>query len=516
MKTTLPFARPLISGILVACALASTAPAQRIPKTHNSKIWSQCKRCRMAYAAALEHTLTRLRRASFPAKMVMGWLLLADGRHRKDLEYVIGEAMQWRQRVGERRPNNHRRNWYPALAGILLAEYSKFKPSSKTREAMQTLVDHFVFVQERTGGWYKWKEGAYKDRLDYPVKDLGILNAMIFGFLCTAKVQGVNVPTEAFKRADACLNALLSSRGVSYGTGSRGGDITGARGAFALNGLLYAQNEKHRINKVYRKLLPQRIPNMDKGHHVGAFHCLGVSLGCHLLGPRVYRELCDHWLDRLIDKQKDDGGIYVGDDGDAGGEKGLLGSDDASTAAAALLILLQDPSRLKPSKRPEIDWLSIDLLEPGIKKLRKATKLASGGKLGEALSFLARSSQARDPDEVAAAQQLGKQIEEHIQLRLAEAEKGIEERRVQHALSILEPLAKALPKHASGAKAKAGIDRIRTDAGLQRELQAEQALDKAWQRAYRTGLHRARSAFEKVVEGFAGTRAAREAADVIG
>lgn len=505
----------LLACTVIVGSVGTFASAQAVPKKHGAKVWSECKRCRMAYAKAMEHTLTRLQRASFPAKMVMGWLLLADGRHKKELESVIAEAMRWRQRVGQRRPNNHRRNWYPALAGILLAEYSKFHPSRKTREAMQLLVDHFVFVQERTGGWYKWKEGAYKDRLDYPVKDLGILNAMIFGFLCTAKAQGVNVPTESFKRADACLNSLLSSRGVSYGTGSRGGDTTGARGAFALNGLIYAQDKKHRIHKIYASLLPQRIPKMDQGHHVGAFHCLGVALGCHLLGPKVYKQLTDHWLDRLIDKQQADGGIYVGDDGDAGGEKGLLGGDDGSTAAAALLILLQDPSRLKPSKRPKINWLSIDLPEPDVKKLRKATKLAADGKLGDAIRFVERSMDARSDDEKSAAQAIAEQIEQHIQTRLAEAEKSVDDRQIRHALSILEPLSKALSKHAVGVAAKKLIEKIRTDSELQLELKAELALDKSWQRAYRRGLRKARSAFQKVIQDFPDTRAADEAKEVI-
>ncbi|MEE2886354.1 MAG: DUF6288 domain-containing protein [Planctomycetota bacterium] len=507
--------------LLLLCSVVVMSPgkpcrAQAIPKQHDDKVWSECKRCRMAYAKALEHTLTRLRRASFPAKMIMGWLLLADGRHPQELESVIDEAMRWRQRVGEQRPHNHRRNWYPALAGILLAEYSKFKPSRKTREALQAIVDHFVYVQERTGGWYKWKEGAYKDRLDYPVKDLGILNAMIFGMLCTVKAQGVNVPTESFKRADDCLNSLLSSRGVSYGTGSRGGDTTGARGAFALNGLVYAQDKKHRIHKIYANLLPQRIPKMDQGHHVGAFHCLGVTIGCHLLGPKVYKQLTDHWLDRLIDKQQEDGGIYVGDDGDAGGEKGLLGSDDGSTAAAALLILLQDPSRLKPSKRPKINWLSIDLPDPSLKKLQKAADLAAAGKLGDALIITKRSMHERNPDDLrAGATTIHEAIEQHAQARLSEAESSIAQREILYALSILEPLSKAMPKHAVGAAAKKNLERIQSDQELQRELKAERALDKAWQRAYRSGLRKARAGFEKVIKDFSDTLAADKAKEVL-
>lgn len=48
------------------------------------------------------------------------------------------------------------------------------------------------------------------------------------------------------------------------------------------------------------------------------------------------------WLDHYLSKQDSDGGFYVGDDGAAGGEKGLLDGNAGSTAAVALMILLQD------------------------------------------------------------------------------------------------------------------------------------------------------------------------------
>ena len=508
---------------LALVTLSTSAPAQKKPHPkHKPAAWSKCERCRSAYDKAMAHSVTRLRRASFPAKMVMGWLFLADGRHPRELKNVIDEAMRWKQRVGRKAPNNHRRNWYPALAGILLAEYAKYEPSQKLRTALQDLVDHFVFVQERTGGWYKWHEGAYKDRLDYPVKDLGILNAMIFGFLCTVKTQGVNVPTEAFKRADACLTSLLSRRGISYGTGSRGGDVTGARGAFALNGLFYARDQKHKIAKIYADVLPRQIPKMDQGHHVGAFHCLGVALGCHLLGPKVYKQLTDHWLDKLIAKQKQDGGIYVGDDGDAGGEVGLLGEDDGSTAAAALLILLQDSSRLTPSKQPKINWLAMDLPAAAGSKskvFRRAPGLAKKGKLAELLTLANKSLTARRPpaeDELAAATTIKMAVERHAKKRLREAKAHVEGREVRAALEILEPLAKNLANHELGRAAGRVLADIRADPGLQRELKAQKELAKAWQVAWRKGLQKARKAFEKVIKSYPQTLAAKKARDVIG
>ncbi len=329
--------------------IAITGFTRDIQDKHTSSDPMKCKRCQTAYNKALDHTLKQLQRAYFPAKMVMGWQLLADGRHPKELESVVDTAIKWQTNPGVK--NDHAKNWYPALAGIFLAEYEKHHPSEKVRDVLKEIVVYFEKVREPTGGWFKWQNGAFKNgKQVYPVKDLGMLTSIIFGYLWTVKTLGISVPDKMLEQADECLLNNLSKRGLSYGTGQKGGDGTGARGAFVLLGLAYANKMKHKIAETYTTLLPQCIPKMDKGHHVGALHGLGVVLGCHVLGPEVYKKLTEQWLDVLIDKQVSDGGIYIGDDGDAGGEKGLFGEDNGSTAAAALLILLQDHTRLKPAK----------------------------------------------------------------------------------------------------------------------------------------------------------------------
>jgi hypothetical protein len=74
-------------------------------------------------------------------------------------------------------------------------------------------------------------------------------------------------------------------------------------------------------------------------------------LGCHVQGPLAYKKLTDHWLHKLIAKQGPGGDLYIGDDGDAGGEPGLLRGNVGSTAAFALMIRLQDPRCLVPKTR---------------------------------------------------------------------------------------------------------------------------------------------------------------------
>lgn len=493
--------------------------AQEIPKTHDSPIPSRCRRCSIAYEKAIKHTVQRLPQARYPTKMIMGWVLLADGRYPKEAKRVLDEALLWDKRVGPKEPHNHRRNWYPTLAGIFIAEYAKHHPSRDLIEAMDGIVKHFALVQERTGGWYKWHEGAYKDRLDYPAKDLGMLDSMIFGFLWSARTHGVKVPAETLQKADDCLEKLLSGRGISYGTPQRGGDPTGARGAFAMLGLYYSQNQKHRIATTYKTLLPQQIPNLDQGHHVGGLHCLGVVLGCRLLGRTAYRKLTDAWLDRLIDKQEADGGVYVGDDGDAGGEVGLLGEDDASTGAFALMILLQDPSRLQPAVERKIDWTAFQATPPKTRSLAKAAKLAAGGKLKEILR-LADSSLARkraSDEEKAEADRLKKEVERHAKRRFDEAEALVKELELLKAIEIFEALKKALDrKHEIALACMARLKEIKDDKKLQHELKAGKEFRKAWTMALRAGLGKTSKSFERLIGKYPDTRAAARAKEILG
>src|SRR3990167_3652817 len=125
-------------------------------------------------------------------------------------------------------------------------------------------------------------------------------------------------------RATDCLDKLLVARGISYGTPQRGGETTGARGSFILLGLDYAGQREHKVFKTYRDLLPKLHENLDKGHHVGGLHALGVVLGSRIVGPDCYRALVNRWLDHYLHEQKPEGNVYIGDDGDAGGEIGLL------------------------------------------------------------------------------------------------------------------------------------------------------------------------------------------------
>lgn len=345
------------SGMAALLLWGGAAGAQQGPAKaknalpHNSPDPRKCRKCWPAYEAALGYVRKNLGSATFQAQMVCAWLLLADNRYPSDVERCVKTALQWESRRGS---SQHAQNWYPALAGLFLAEYYKYFPTPDVQKGLNEIIQHFVETQERTGGWFKWFEGAYKDRLDYAVKDLGMLDAIILGFLHTVKTQGFKVPETTLSKAEACMEGILSANGISYGTPSKWGETTGARGSFLMLGLDWAGLYQHKAWKTYEKLLPRLIPNLQKGHHVGGLHCLGVVLGCHLLGPQLYGQLTAKWLDHYLNEQDDQGGVYIGDDGDAGGEKGLFRGNIASTASFALMILLQDPKILRPPRRKPV------------------------------------------------------------------------------------------------------------------------------------------------------------------
>jgi hypothetical protein len=334
--------------VLCLALLALLPQEAKKPVPHTSPDWRKCRKCVPAYEAALGYVRKQLPSSTFPVKIISGWLLLGDGRHAQDLESVIKAACQW---DAARRNIQHAQNWYPALAGMFLCEIYKVAPTADVAKAINEIVAEFVKTQERTGGWFKWFEGAYKDRLDYAVKDLGMLDSIILGFLWSAKAHGFRVPEDTLAKAEACMDRILGANGISYGSPSTYGETTGARGSFLMWQLDHAARHSHKVFKTYDTLLLRLIPNLNKGHHVGGLHAMGVVLGCRLLGPKTYDALVARWLDVYLDQQAADGSVYIGDDGDAGGEKGLFRGNTASTASFALMILMQDPKVLRPDPR---------------------------------------------------------------------------------------------------------------------------------------------------------------------
>ncbi|MHC4660258.1 MAG: hypothetical protein ACYS8W_01095 [Planctomycetota bacterium] len=507
-----------IPALLLLLIFSSPLSAQE--KEHDSKDPLKCSVCAPAYEKAIQATRKNIRSARFPTKMMMGWVLLADGRFPEDVQHVVDTALsRWKSYSGQ---VQHGTNWGPVLAGQFLAEYYKYKPSKKLLKVFAEIVKHFEEQQEpSTGCWGKWLGQGLKG---YPVKDMGMLSCMIFGYLHTVKKFGVEVDKDMLSRADSRLQKNLSKMGMSYGTGQRGPDQTGGRGGAIMHQLAFAGMKSHKIYTTYKPLLPKMIPNMHKGHHIGGWHCQCVVMGCFTLGSGVYKQLTNYWLDKLIAKQDADGSVYIGDDGADGGEEGLLGGNHASTAAFALMILLQDSSRLKPGKDPKVNWLSVAAPELKSSRITRIARTASKGKLDEALKKLAEvsktGSQILDKgmspeDEKKEAAKLQTAIIKHIDALLAKAEGLQKKLELVKALEIYKALAKGVRSREAGDKAKKAVEAINSDEKLMRELEAEKALIKANKSAFKDGLDSAAGKFQAIIDNYPDTKAAKEAKAVI-
>lgn len=287
------------------------------------------------------YLLKHLGDASFMEKIAIGFLLMADGGHPAELQSCLEEAKRAKGMVG----SSNWSNWFIGFGGIFLAEYYIRFPSDDVQKALEELIERAAPEQEPTGGWFS-KTGAAK-KANYPATDHGQLTMMVYATMLIMKQHKMKLPAGVFEKTEAYSTTQCGGGGITYGTGNPIGDTTGSRGGFALLGLSYAKRSDHKIYSTYRGLYPQAFGRLDKGHHIGGWHFMGCVLGCWALGADMLGQLRGAVVDKFCAKIDGDGGFYVGDDGASGGEKGLMGHNYCSTAALAMLIVLQDPNAFK-------------------------------------------------------------------------------------------------------------------------------------------------------------------------
>lgn len=333
-----------LQAVAFLTASATAGPTLNQAAGHtNPRDGLQCKKCEPAYRQAKKYLLSNLGKASFMEKLAVGFLLLADGGHPDELQQCVNEALRTPGMVGTSKWSN----WYLGMGGIFLAEHYRVNPTEPVKEALVKVIEEAAKVQEPTGGWFSSFGAAKKAK--YPAEDHGQLTAMLYATMLHMKTAKIPVAPGVLERTEQYFQKQCTAAGIGYGTGNPSEDTTGSRGCFALLGLIPAGRTDHQIYRVYTQILPRCFPRLDKGHHIGGWHFLGTVLGCHRIGPWMFDKLAQAWLDKCIAGQDAEGGFYIGDDGASGGEKGLFGGNLASTSAMALLILLQDPNRLKPA-----------------------------------------------------------------------------------------------------------------------------------------------------------------------
>lgn len=300
------------------------------PRHDNKDPW-RCKRCYPAIAAAKRHIMSK-GVGGFTETIACGWAGLADPAN---FGSYVQRAIATSQ--GARAGGAYNGNFFPALGACFLAEC--VKRGKVGAGALQGVFADAARNQEPTGGWHHHKgfnQPGYS-------KDLGILTVNFYSAMMSLKAYGYAIPEDLAKSAEENIWKIRGPSGIGYGVGNEGWDPSGSRAAYVFMGL-HELDPKVRNNQLYehvKKCVPQQHATADKGHACSSLHWPAIAIASWYMGPDVYNKFASIWVDKLIDKQQADGGVYCGDDGVGGGEPKTIGNVVGSTAAFCLVLTLQ-------------------------------------------------------------------------------------------------------------------------------------------------------------------------------
>jgi len=157
----------------------------------------------------------------------------------------------------------------------------------------------------------------------------------------------------------------------------------------------------------------------------------------------------------------------------------------------------------KPGKTALLAWRGAVAGAPS-----KGLDLAAAGELGKALRLLEGSTEE-------GSRALAEKLRAHVGDLRSQIEQAVERRDLRLALDTLELLANTLAGHELGQAAAERLEELESDEGVQRELQAAKALDRALATVERRGLEKAEKSLRALIEKYEGTRAAERAAQLL-
>lgn len=168
---------------------------------------------------------------------------------------------------------------------------------------------------------------------------------------------------------------------------------------------------------------------------------------------------------------------------------------------------------LKGAKKPAGGMLGVRTDFTVDARVAKAQKLASDGKINDALKDLA----AIDADAKSTEQQksdakaVREAIDRHLGNLMTTAENLVKAKEVGRAMLVLETLAKDAATSDAGAKAKKRVDEIKADSKLMDELEAAKAFDRLKDQVKALSSDKAKGKYEEFAKKYAGTKAGERA-----
>jgi hypothetical protein len=168
---------------------------------------------------------------------------------------------------------------------------------------------------------------------------------------------------------------------------------------------------------------------------------------------------------------------------------------------------------LKGAKKPAGGMLGVRTDFSVDARVAKAQKLATDGKLGDAMKELdaiqadAKSSDQQKSD----AKSVRDAIDTHVGALTATAESLVKAKDVVRALAVLDAVAKEVAASEEGAKAKKRAEEIRADSKLMAELEAGKAFDRLRDSVKSLSTEKAKGKFDEFAKKHAGTKAGERA-----
>ena len=191
-------------------------------------------------------------------------------------------------------------------------------PNDKAKKALEEgLAIAKKNAEVDTGGWCHsfemWKKDGYNKRGG--ARAMGMITGIAYGGLLEMKdAVGVD-PAELLPQTQKALKGMSDGGGgFTYGYDNGMGDLAMSRACYVLMGLQATGNYSHPFYRKITKSLKMRYKNCYRGHAFAPLHYFSVASAMHRQGKGEYQKFINHYLDWLMERQKESGEVPMQSD----------------------------------------------------------------------------------------------------------------------------------------------------------------------------------------------------------
>jgi hypothetical protein len=242
-------------------------------------------------------------------------------------------------------------SWKKSMAMFFLTEYSlRYGLTPENKASLQEGVAFAVKTQQKGGGWFHSgpKETQYSP-------DIAIIGCIYYAAFLEMKALGLD-PGPILDQTRTYLESISDGKTIGYSKGWRGGMGGGGADGFITLGLLASGNADDTWGAGLAGWMKQHYTDAPHGHANGELHYFALGTGLHRLGHEHYAKFATCHVHRLIDIQREDGGIPAMSHDITSETEFLqkqktdtsLQSSFPATAVFACLLLMERPGAFSP------------------------------------------------------------------------------------------------------------------------------------------------------------------------